>query len=171
MNRFPSCFISALAVAAGLASTPALAADPPVQVTFTDPAKFSDLRISRPTSARERAGLTDQLRRYLEAEAPRHLPPDTHLAVTITDVDMAGELRPVGHGGQPDVRIVKDMFPPRVDLEFRLAKADGTVVSEGKRELRDSMFLTNTSLNERDLLIHEKALLGRWLEREFPAPR
>jgi len=148
-----------------------LAAEPLVQVSFTDPAKFSDLRISRPSTERERFGLTETLRKFIEAEAPRHLPPETRLAVTITDIDMAGELRPAAHGGQPDVRIVKDMFPPRVDLEFRLLRADGTVEREGKRSLRDSMFLTGNNPYDRELLSFEKALLAHWLDREFPTPR
>lgn len=145
----------------------AAAADARVEVTFGDLAKFSDLRLSRPTSERETRGLADQLKKYLEERAPRRLPGDTRLAVTITDVDMAGEFRPVGGGGQPDLRVVKDVYPPRVDLEFKLLRADGSVEREGRRQLRDAMFLASGGLGSRDVLGYEKALLDHWLEREF----
>jgi hypothetical protein len=58
-----------------------------------------------------------------------------------------------------------------VDLEFRLARADGRLEREGRRELRDLGFLSRTRLPERETLAHEKALLDDWLKREFPAAR
>ncbi len=159
-----------LAIAAAL--LPALAAaQPPVDVRFADLAKFSDLRNTELRDERESAALAEALRKHLEAKAPARLPPGTRLAVTITDVDMAGEFLPALRFSSPPVRIVKDAYPPRVDLEFRLARADGRVEREGRRELRDLGFLQRTRLPEREVLAHEKALLDAWLKSEFPAPR
>ena len=161
-----------LLLAAALAALPALAADPAVEVTFTDLARFRDLRTSPFATDRERLGLAETLREHVIARAPRYLPKDTRLAVTITDVDMAGEFRPVGGSlNTGDIRIVRDIYPPRVDLEFRLLRADGTVEREGRRELRDQMFLTGASPGQSDLLRYEKILLDRWLEREFAPKR
>ena len=159
-----------LAIAAAL--LPALAAaQPPVEVRFADLAKFSDLRNTELRDERESAGLAEELRKHLEAKAPARLPPGTRLAVTITDVDMAGEFLPIPRSANRPVRIVKEAYPPRVDLEFRLARADGHVEREGRRELRDLGFLSRTRLPEREALAHEKALLDDWLKREFPAAR
>lgn len=158
---------SLVALAMVAAATGVAAADPRVDVTFGDLRKFSDLRLSRPASERETRGLADQLKKHLEERAPAKLPGDTRLAVTITDVDMAGEFWPVGGGGQPDLRVVKDMYPPRVELEFKLLRADGSVEREGKRQLRDPMFLASTGPGARDVLAYEKSLLDHWLEREF----
>jgi hypothetical protein len=151
---------------------PALAAaQPPVDVRFADLARFSDLRNTELRDERESNALAEELRRYLEAKAPGRLPPGTRLAVTITDVDMAGEFLPVPRATHRPMRIVKEAYPPRVDLEFRLARADGRVEREGRRELRDLGFLSRTRLHEREALAHEKALLDDWLKREFPAAR
>ena len=151
---------------------PALAAaQPPVDVRFADLARFSDFRNTELRNERESAALAEDLRRYLEAKAPARLPPGTRLAVTITDVDMAGEFLPAPRSTHQPVRIVKNVYPPRVDLEFRLARADGRVEREGRRELRDLGFLSRTRLAERETLGHEKALLDDWLKREFPAAR
>jgi Protein of unknown function (DUF3016) len=159
-------------LALALASLAAIAAEPAVEVTFTDPEKFSDLRTSRLATDRERLSLAEALREHVVARAPQYLPKDTRLAVTITDVDMAGEFRPMGASlATGEVRIVKDIYPPRVDLEFRLARADGTVEREGKRQLRDVMFLSSSSGRVSDLLRYEKDLLDRWLQREFAAKR
>ena len=151
---------------------PALAAaQSPVDVRFADLAKFSDLRSTELRNERESAALAEELRKHLETKAPGRLPPGTRLAVTITDVDMAGEFFPAPRFSNPPVRIVKEAYPPRVDLEFRLARADGRVEREGRRELRDLGFLSRTRFPERGTLAHEKALLDDWLKREFAAAR
>ena len=45
---------------------------------------------------------------------------------------------------------MKDIYPPRVKLEFRLIGADGKVVSEGKRELQDLGYLMNLAPSTSD---------------------
>ena len=84
------------------------------------------------SSARDRESPARSLERHLEREAPGRLPHGTRLAVTINDVDMAGEFRPVaGSSATRDLRIIKDAYPPRVDLDFRLLRADGTRRARG----------------------------------------
>ena len=160
-----------LAIAAALACLPAAATESPVQVTFTDLAKFTDLRVSIATTDRDREGLADELRRHIERNAPRRLPQGTRLAITITDVDMAGEYPPVTGSMSRDLRVIKDVYPPRIDLDFRLLRADGSVEREGHRELRDAGFLWSTSPYTRERLAFEKSLLDAWLQREFASPR
>ena len=145
------------------------AAQPAVEVKFGDLKKFRDLRVSVWTTDKERQHLADELKRHIEATAPARLPADTRLAVTITDVDMAGEYPPVTGPMSRDIRVVKDVYPPRIDLDFRLTRADGSIEREGRRELRDAGFMWNQSPLTRDTLAFEKGLLDAWLQREFAA--
>ena len=92
-------------------------------------------------------------------------------AVVITDVDMAGELRPSRGSIYMLRRVVRGIYPPRIDLEFRVVGADGTVEREGRRELRDNAYLYGKYAHQRAPLVHEKALLERWLATEFPSPK
>jgi hypothetical protein len=73
-----------------------------------------------------------------------------------------------------DVRIIKAIYPPRIDLEFSLKNADGTVVVSGPRRLTD-LFFMNTfpppSVFRDDRLRYEKTLLDSWLATEFGAIR
>jgi hypothetical protein len=151
---------------------PALAsAQPAIEVRFTDPTRFTDLRFTTSDDAHDAADLADELRRYLERRAPAYLQSGQRLAVIITDVDMAGELRPSAGSLYMMRRMVRGIYPPRVDLEFRLVGADGTVEREGRRELRNNAYLYGRYANQRVPLVHEKALLERWLAAEFPSPR
>jgi hypothetical protein len=155
-----------------VALLPALAAaQPAIEVRFTDPTRFTDLRFTTSDDAHDAADLADELRRYLERRVPAYLPSGKRLAVIITDVDMAGELRPSAGSIYMLRRVVRGIYPPRVDLEFRLVGTDGTVESEGRRELRNNAYLYGKYAHQRAPLVHEKALLERWLAAEFTSPR
>jgi hypothetical protein len=146
-------------------------AQPPVEVRFGDLSKFTDLRVSISTTDRDRAGLAEELKLHIERYAPPRLPQGARLAVTITDVDMAGEYPPITGSMSHDIRVIKDVYPPRIDLDFQLLRADGSVEREGHRNLRDAGFMWSTSQMTRDRLAYEKSLLDSWLQREFAAPR
>jgi hypothetical protein len=91
------------------------------------------------------------------------------LEVTFTAVDLAGEFEPWRGPQWGDVRIVRDLYPPRLGLEFRLVDAAGRVVRTGQRALSDLAFLMKLTGGFRDdPLRHEKALLDDWLRAEFP---
>ena len=153
-----------LAVPALLALAPLLAAASPVEVEFVQPEKFSDA--GRPFGA-ERERNLELLRLHLVAEGARRLAPGDTLRVSITDVDLAGSFEPTQRYSN-EVRIVRDVYPPRVELDFRVAHADGSVAREGHRKLVEPAFLF--SVNNRyggDALRYEKQLLDDWLEREF----
>ena len=159
--------VALVAAAAGLAH-----AQPPVEVAFGELAKFTDLRVSIMTDDRDRASLAQDLRNHLERKAPAHLPPGTRLAVSILDVDMAGEYPPITGSLSRDLRVIKDVYPPRIELDFRLLRADGTVEREGQRKLRDTAFLWQSgSFGANDILRYEKNLLDGWLRREFGPAR
>ncbi|MGC4071324.1 MAG: DUF3016 domain-containing protein [Nibricoccus sp.] len=89
--------------------------------------------------------------------------------ISISDIDLAGDFEPWRGPQFTDVRVVKDLYPPRVNLSFKLTDASGTVVKEGERQLRNLSFqMTATPAFSSDSLRYEKALLDNWLRDEFP---
>jgi hypothetical protein len=95
------------------------------------------------------------------------LAPGQQLKITVTDVDLAGEFEPWRGGSMADVRIVKDIYPPDIKLAFQLTGADGTVLAQGDRHLRDMGFMMTLSIDRNDPLRFEKELLDNWLRSEF----
>jgi hypothetical protein len=151
-------------VVASMAIHPVLAAAGAAQVEFVAPEKFTDIGPKHPPSASR--DVLARLRDHLVRQASRRLPDGQTLHVWITDVDLAGEFEPT----QPyynEVRIVKDQYPPRIELRFRLAGADGSMMKEGTRTLRDAAFLLHGSLDRQDALRYEKSMIDRWLQAEF----
>ncbi len=157
--------------AAGLAGSFAVAAESAakVEVLFAkEPGEYADVRDSWSPSEKGQAANLENLKDHIEKRAASLVSADHKLTVTLTEVDLAGDYEPWRSGqGMNDVRIVKDIYPPRIDLEFKLTDAAGTVVKEGKRELRDLAFMMKLSINRNDPERHEKELLNDWLRREF----
>ena len=90
---------------------------------------------------RNRDYILGELRKHLQDRAEGYLAEGQKLTVTITDVDLAGEFEPWRGPAAADVRIVKEIYPPRIKLSFRLTDASGAVVKQGERELTNLNFL------------------------------
>lgn len=141
------------------------------EVNFFEPSKFTDVRDSY-MGDYERTTYLDSIRDHLLQQAKYYVPDGHRLTVTFTDIDMAGDFEPWRGPRFDEIRIVKDIYPPRINLAFRLTDAEGNVVKEGKRELRDLAFLMKITMSFRDDPVrHEKALLDDWLRAEFPRVR
>ena len=135
-----------------------------VEVNFQSPEQFTDM--SRNYSALRGAdeGYLSEMRQYIERTASSRIPAGYTLNVTVTDVDMAGQFEPERGAEFTDVRRIRATYPPRIDLTYRLTDANGAMVSEGERQLRDQAFEWKLSpIDRQDPLRHEKALLDDFL--------
>lgn len=141
------------------------------EVNFFEPKKFTDVKDTS-NGDYERTTYLDQIRDHLLEQAKYFVPEGHLLSVTFTDIDMAGDFEPWRGPRFDDIRIVKDIYPPRLVFSFRLTDAEGNVVKEGKRDLRDLAFLMKITMAFRDDSVrHEKAMLDDWLRAEFPRVR
>jgi hypothetical protein len=146
----------------------ALPGSGPVSVAWTDPAGFSELRFSGNRFESARGRWLSDLATYLRDRAAARLPAGERLELTITDVQRAGRYEPMYRMDMQDVRVVRDIYPPRITLRFRHFDASGTVVSEGERTLTDPGFLTHAvPLSDSDTLRYEKRMIDGWLRSEF----
>jgi hypothetical protein len=143
-------------------------ADSPVSVQWTDPAQFTEVRYSRNRWESERGNWVADLAGYIQKSASKRLPPGQRLAITITDIKRAGEYEP-WHGPRgDDIRIIKDIYPPRISFNYVRTGADGQVIDQGEQKLVDSAFLMNSStINDSDPLRYEKRLVDDWLRRSL----
>jgi len=141
------------------------------EVNFFEPQKFTDVRDSYMGDF-TRTSYLDSIRNHVLEQAKYYVPEGHTLTVTFTDIDMAGDFEPWRGPRFDDIRIVKDIYPPRITLAFRLTDAEGNVVKEGKRDLRDLAFMMKITMAFRDDPVrHEKGLLDDWLRAEFPRVR
>lgn len=166
-----------LAAVLGASGTPATSAStadagvgPAVTVVFVQPERFTDVGDREVASPNVRAAFLRALERHLQRSTAPRLDPGQTLVVTITDVDMAGAFEPWRRTGS-DVRIVRDIYPPRITLSFRLADAAGDTVRAGELRLVGVDFLARPTMPSTDPLMYEKALLDDWLSEELGSLR
>lgn len=172
MKTYLKLILLSLGLAGAARALDAVKGPATVEVVFFEPEKFTDVRDGYMGSDKGRDATLVMLKEHLTARTVRSLLAGQKLALTITDVDLAGDFEPWRGSQWGDVRIVKDIYPPRVTLVFRLTDAEGTVVKEGKRDLRDLAFMMKLAVGLRDdPLRHEKTLLDDWIGSEFRAPK
>ncbi|MDA3307390.1 MULTISPECIES: DUF3016 domain-containing protein [Stenotrophomonas] len=146
----------------------ALQANGPVSVKWDDPATFTEIRQSTNRFEAERGNWVQQLASYVQTTAARPLQPGQTLDVTLVDIKRAGDYEP-WHGPRgSDIRIMRDIYPPRITLQYTLKDASGRIVDEGEAKLSDTGYLHNLGLKrDSDPLRYEKRLIDDWVKREL----
>ena len=140
-----------------------------VQVEYLHSERYSDLRDQYVASPSAREAYLKELREHIQRRALRYVHEGQSLYIGISEIDMAGGFEP-WRRDLGNVRIVRELYPPRIDLAFKWTAADGAVLKEGDRTLRDPSFLARTNRYGSDPLKYEKLLLDDWLESEFRPP-
>ncbi|WP_421569080.1 DUF3016 domain-containing protein [Stenotrophomonas sp. PD6] len=148
----------------------ALTGESPVQVTWTDPAQFTEIRSSSNRFEAQSGNWVYELASYLRSSAAKRLAPGQTLEVQITDIKRAGDFEPQHGPRTNNIRIMRDVYPPRITLTFVLRDASGGVINEGEQKLIDMNYLGNIGLrSDSDPLRYEKRMLDDWLRRLLPS--
>lgn len=149
--------------------------EPPsrIQVTWAPTEQLSELKNNPPNRGWMRPeewmqSLGDSLRK----SADRLLPPGQQLRVHVDDISLAGRFEPLYRPGQQDVRIMRDVYSPWMNLHFVLLAADGTTVREADAKLSDGSYLRRSVPgNPTDPLRYDKRMIDEWLRQEFGPKR
>ncbi|GAB1489767.1 hypothetical protein MASR2M8_22210 [Opitutaceae bacterium] len=157
--------VAGLALAPALTVSAAGADAAKAEVTYQRPESFTDVRDSNFESQRGRDQMLDALREHIEKRAAVALPAGYTLEVVVNDLDLAGDYEP-WRTKFTDVRIVRDIYPPRIRLEYTLKDGDGQVVANAKRDLVDTAFLQTLAMDRHDTLRYEKALIDTWIGQD-----
>lgn len=182
MTGFHPCSFAALlaiAMTGVLAPAAAIAEPPPavavgephpaarVSVNYVNPEEFSEVKEFGQQDRFNGANYLKPLKAYLIERATRILPAGDRLEVSITDIKLAGGFEPWRGAQLMHVRFMKDIYPPRMDLSFKLIGSDGKVVREGSRKLRNLGYLQSGAgrVSDTDPLRYDKALIDSWLRR------
>jgi hypothetical protein len=139
----------------------------PVKVQWADPAQFTELRYSLNRSEAARGNWVVQLAEYIRDRAAKQLPAGERLDVEILDIERAGEYEYI-FDPLADIRVMRDIHPPRMRLHLRRTAADGTVLEDGERRISDLAYLMGPQpLSSSDPLRYEKRMIDRWVRREL----
>jgi hypothetical protein len=138
-----------------------------VAVTFVQVENYTDCKDEYTDSGRAREHILAEIQGTFEKLAPRYVAEGQRLEIKVTDVDLAGDFEPWRNLGYEDIRYMREIYPPRMELEFRLIGVDGKVISEGKRKLRQAGYMMSAAFPSWDPLRYDKGMLQDWMRREF----
>jgi hypothetical protein len=157
-----------VALAFGCATAVADETPSPVKVDWTDPAAFAETRQNACRSSVKPEEWLGDLARHVQRRAGKVIAAGQHLDVTLTDIRRAGACEPWRGPQWDDVRVIKEIYSPTIDLRYTLTTADGKLVRSGEATLRDAAFMSRaTATRDDDPLRYEKRMLDDWLRREF----
>ncbi|MDN7128186.1 DUF3016 domain-containing protein [Pseudidiomarina sp. 1APR75-33.1] len=101
------------------------------------------------------------------------LPEDHKLAVTMTDLDLAGRIEPTyGVGGSGHIRVLDSLSFPTMSFSYTYTDANGEVISSNEdvrlKDLGDgASTLRSVHGTSDDTLYREKQLMTEWVRRQF----
>ncbi|MCU0754474.1 MAG: DUF3016 domain-containing protein [Xanthomonadales bacterium] len=139
------------------------AAAGPVSVEFPGAEHYTDVRDRWARVAPERNLNLKELRRHVEKAAQRRLPAGETLSLRFTDIDLAGDYNTPLTGPGQDIRVVTDLYPPRLRFDWERRGADGALLAQGSESLRDFGFLIHSHRRYLGRLEYEKRLIDEWL--------
>lgn len=141
--------------------------DSRVTVNFPNAENYTDFKDSLSGTERGREDYEYMLRRTISETATAVLKEGQRLTITFNDIDLAGDFLPSARTGY-NIRVVKEIYAPRMNFHFVLADANGAVLKEGDRNLLDTSFMYNTDIIDRNQeLFHDKSMIKNWIRREL----
>ena len=135
-----------------------------VEVEWQNSDKYRDVYAGSGSNSKFKKETFAMLDKHFALLAAK-LPQGYSLKVQVNDLDLAGDIH---HGGMNQIRIIKDIFYPRIKFSYQLLSAQKEVVAENDVNLKDMNFMMNSSMRySNSRLSHEKKMLDKWFSQTF----
>ncbi len=157
------CFIAASAVSISQQASAAQS-----KVEWFEPEHYVDVRAANQNRISYRKQVFRAFEKHIAKRAEK-LPSDHTLVMKFTDVDLAGDVRYMVGPNNSDIRVIKDIYIPRLKFEYKLLDSNDKVVKEASENIKDMGFFSNsTKRRNSDSFHYEKELLDDWFKDAFP---
>ncbi|WP_286264968.1 DUF3016 domain-containing protein [Thalassotalea atypica] len=159
MKKFTNLFYI---VVLALVSNSALAAS--TNVSWENVDDYRDVRSANGSNKKFKAHVFKELEQHI-TELASDLPESYSLEVKVTNVDLAGNVQFIN---TQQIRVIKEIFIPRVSLSYILTDGNGKSLQADTVEIKDMTFMDNlrTTAN-RDSFAYEKNMLTSWFKATF----
>lgn len=132
-----------------------------VEVTWTNPEKYVDIKDSFNGYQTTKEDAFYNIEKVLNKLAKK-LPDGYLLKLDVTDLDLAGETH------SQNIRVVRDMFPPRIKFSYELLDGGDNILLKKSENIRDTSFMQHVSLMNRNSAFgFEKQLIEDWFKDNF----
>jgi len=159
MNKSITCLLCALTALVPLCHVQA--AD--VEVKWSNPDKYSDIDAGEEHRKHFKERIFKEFEKHF-AKMAEKLPEQQKLIFDVTNIDLAGDV----NYGMKRIRVVQDIFSPRMKFSYQLLNADNTVIKGEEVSLHDMGFLMHSGLKYRNKTLgYEKEMFDDWFRKTF----
>lgn len=136
------------------------------KVTWQEPEKFTDIRPGNETRASFQERVVKDFDQFF-VDMAKKLPDGVQLDVTVTDLDLAGDVNGLYSTVGRDIRIIKEIYWPRMSFSYTLKNSKNELIASGKEELKDMNFMSRTGMaSGRTNFDYEEKMLTDWFNRQ-----
>ncbi|WP_394389528.1 DUF3016 domain-containing protein [Shewanella woodyi] len=135
-----------------------------VKIEWKDPKSFRDVKAASDIQSRYEMRTFETLTKNLNKEASKILKPNQKLEMQVTDLDLAGDVRPTFGATTSDIRVIKDIYPPRITFTYTVTQ-DGKTVMAGDEKLTDLGFMHSIGRVNEKPTRYESKLLTDWMKK------
>lgn len=136
------------------------------KVTWQEPDKYTDIREGQEL----RDSFREKLFKDFEAvfaDLAKQLPDGCLFEVSVTDVDLAGDVNPMRGGSWQNVRVVKDIYWPRMSFSYTLKDGAGGLLAAGTEDIKDLGFLSSSVSFAKTRFGYEERMLENWFKKQL----
>lgn len=139
-----------------------------VEITWVEPEKFRDIRGGPVSQKSFQNQVIAVLTAYFEEAAGQTLPADQTLRLSITDVDLAGDVEYFFFRFPFGVRVMRDIYFPEIEFNYVLEDAEGRVLKSGEENISDIGYLYSGRMYINDPPFdYEKRMIDDWFNKTF----
>lgn len=128
------------------------------------PEDFTDVRPATESRKKYRNRVMMQLEKHVNKLAAE-LPESQTIKLRFTDIDLAGDVKYMVGPNNSTIRVIENIYSPRLKFDYEVIGADKTVIISGSENIRDMSFMDNIrSRHSSESFIYEKNILTEWFE-------
>ncbi|GAA4871388.1 DUF3016 domain-containing protein [Ferrimonas pelagia] len=142
--------------------------DGDVTVVWQEPENYKDVRTGSGVQSRYQNHVFATLGKHLQKRVTPLLQDGDKVTFTVTDLDLAGDVRPSFGRTSNDIRIVKSIYPPRMAFSYQVIDGSGEAIAQGEEDLRDMGFDTRSAGRyQNESLRYEMHMLDDWIRKDL----
>ncbi|KGJ87876.1 DUF3016 domain-containing protein [Thalassotalea sp. ND16A] len=150
-------------------NAPALAGQ--AEIDWVKPDSFTDIRQANESKSNFQKRVFKEFDKHFMALAAK-LPEGQTLKVSVTNLDLAGDVRYMVGPNNATIRIVDDLYFPKMKFDYQLFAADNSVISSNKVDIKDMGFNHGIRRSSSSNAFHyEKNMIDDWFYDTFPTAK
>ena len=139
-----------------------------VEIEWFKPEKYRDIQGGVESKKRFQERVMASLTSFFKEAAAEILPADQTLYLTITDVDLAGDVEYFFTSFPTGVRVIRDIYFPSIEFNYELRDAGGKVLKNGKENIKDMGYLfSGMAYINNPPFDYEKRMINDWFRKSF----